>query len=139
MKNLILDHEPLIRFFFFLGMLIIMAVWEVLSPRRSLRTRKSIRWYSNLGLVAIDTLALRLLVPLQSVGVALYAETRGWGILNNVLLPEWMTIVLGVFFSISSSTFNMPCFTSSQFFGASIAFTIQISISMSPQESVSTP
>lgn len=98
MKNFILGHEPVIRFFFFFGMLIIMAVWEVLAPRRSLRTRKTIRWYSNLGLVAIDTLALRLLIPLQAVGVALYAETRGWGILNNVLLPEWMTIVLGIFF-----------------------------------------
>jgi len=98
MKNFILDHEPVIRFFFFFGMLIIMAVWEVLAPRRSLRTRKSIRWYSNLGLVAIDTLALRLLVPLQAMGVALYAETRAWGILNNVSLPEWMSITLGVFF-----------------------------------------
>ena len=98
MKNFILDHEPVIRFFFFFGMLIIMAVWEVLAPRRSLRTRKSIRWYSNLGLVAIDTLALRLLVPLQSVGLALYVETRAWGILNNLLLPKWMAIVLGILF-----------------------------------------
>jgi len=98
MKNFILNHEPVIRFFLFFGMLIIMAVWEVLAPRRSLRTRKSIRWYSNLGLVAIDTLALRLLLPLQAVGVGLYVETGGWGILNNVLLPEWISIVLGVFF-----------------------------------------
>jgi len=98
MKNFILDHEPVIRFFFFFGILIIMVVWEVLAPRRSLSTPKSIRWYSNLGLVAIDTLALRLLLPLQAVGLALHVETRGWGILNNVLLPEWMSIVLGVFF-----------------------------------------
>jgi len=96
MKSFILDHEPFIRFLFFFGMLIIMAAWEVLAPRRSLKTRKSIRWYSNLGLVAIDTLALRLLVPLQAVGVALYVETHGWGILNIVLLPEWMSIILGV-------------------------------------------
>ncbi len=98
MKNFILDHEPVIRFFFFFGILIIMVVWEVLAPRRSLNTPKSIRWYSNLGLVAIDTLALRLLLPLQAVGLALHVETHGWGILNNVLLPEWMSIVLGVFF-----------------------------------------
>lgn len=93
-----MDHEPAIRFFFFFGLLIIMAAWEALAPRLSLRTRKSIRWYSNLGLVAIDTLALRLLVPLQAVGVALYVETHGWGIFNIVLLPEWMSILLGVFF-----------------------------------------
>ena len=98
MKNFIMNHEPVIRFFFFFGMLTIMAVWEVLAPRRSLNTRKSIRWYSNLGLVAIDTLALRLLLPLQAVGVALYVETHGWGIFNIVFLPEWMSIILGVFF-----------------------------------------
>ncbi len=98
MKNFIMAHEPAIRFLFFFGMLIIMAVWEVFAPRRFLRTRKNIRWYSNLGLVAIDTLALRLLLPLQAVGVALYVEAHGWGIFNIVLLPEWMSIVLGVFF-----------------------------------------
>lgn len=96
MKSFILHHEPVIRFLFFFGLLIIMAVWEVLNPRRSLRTPKGIRWYSNLGLVAMDTLALRLLLPLQAVGVALYVETHG-GVFNILLLPEWMSILLGVF------------------------------------------
>ncbi len=97
MKTFIMDHEPAIRFFFFFGLLIIMAIWEILAPRRSLRTPKSIRWYSNLGLVAVDTVVLRLLLPLQAVGVAFYVETHGWGILNIVILPEWMSILLGVF------------------------------------------
>jgi len=98
MKNFILNNEPFIRFAFFFGILIIVALWEVLAPRRPLSTSKGIRWYSNLGLVAIDSLALRLLLPIQAVGTALFVETRGWGILNNVLLPEWMKIVVGIVF-----------------------------------------
>jgi sterol desaturase/sphingolipid hydroxylase (fatty acid hydroxylase superfamily) len=73
-----------------------MAIWELLSPRRRLTTSKGLRWFSNLSLVAIDTLAIRLLLPVQAVSMALFAENRGWGILNNVILPQWIGIVLGV-------------------------------------------
>lgn len=36
-----------------------MAVGELLAPRRPLTTLKAVRWYSNLGLVFINSLALR--------------------------------------------------------------------------------
>lgn len=96
MKQFILDNEPVIRFSFFLGILILMAIWELLAPRRPLTSSKSIRWYSNLGIAFIDSLVLRLLLPVQAVGVALYIGKHGWGILNNVTLPVWATIVLGI-------------------------------------------
>ena len=73
-----------------------MAIWELLAPRRSLTTSKASRWISNLGIVLIDTAALRLILPVQAVAMALFVETRGWGILNNVILPQWIKIVLGV-------------------------------------------
>jgi sterol desaturase/sphingolipid hydroxylase (fatty acid hydroxylase superfamily) len=96
MKQFILGHEPVIRFSFFLGILIVMAIWELLAPRRPLTTLKPTRWYSNLGFAFIDTLALRLLLPVQAVGVALYIGKHGWGILNNVTLPGWAGIGLGI-------------------------------------------
>ena len=71
-------------------------MWELLAPRRPLTTPKASRWISNLGIVLIDTLAVRLILPVQAVGMAVFAQTYGWGILNNVLLPSWMTIVFGV-------------------------------------------
>lgn len=97
MADFILDHEGAIRLSFFFVILIVMAVWEIFSPRRPLKTSKLIRWYSNLGLVFINTLALRILLPIQAVGVALFAQNRGWGLLNNVLLPNWLEIVIAVF------------------------------------------
>jgi len=96
MNNSILAYEWAIRFVFFFGILVLMAIWEVLAPRRSLTTSKSIRWYSNLGLVFIDTLAVRLLIPAQAVGMAMLVENRGWGILTNLALPYWVEVAVGV-------------------------------------------
>src|SRR4030066_2110134 len=96
MNNFVLIHEGSIRFLFFLGILVLMAFWERLSPRRPLTTSKTIRWYSNLGMVFIDTLALRLLLPVQAVGMALFVENHGWGVLNNIALPFWMAVLIGV-------------------------------------------
>ncbi len=73
-----------------------MALWELLAPRRPLTTSKASRWVSNLGIVLTDTLAVRLILPFQAVGMALFVETHGWGLFNNVLLPPWMSILLGV-------------------------------------------
>ena len=73
-----------------------MAMWELLAPRRPLSTSKASRWISNLGIVLMDALAVRLILPVQAVGMALFVEAHGWGILNNVILPPWMKIVLGV-------------------------------------------
>jgi len=73
-----------------------MAVWELLAPRRPLITSKASRWFSNLGIVLLDTLAVRLILPVQAVGMALFVETHGWGILNNVILSPWMKIFLGI-------------------------------------------
>ncbi|MBM4309209.1 MAG: sterol desaturase family protein, partial [Deltaproteobacteria bacterium] len=56
MTGSILAHEGVVRLSFFFAILIFIAVWESLSPRRPLKTSKTIRWYSNLGLVLIDTL-----------------------------------------------------------------------------------
>ncbi len=96
MNNFILEHEPLIRFCFFFGILVLMSLWELLAPRRPLTTSKASRWISNLGIVLMDTVAVRLILPVQAVGMALFVETHGWGLLNNVILPPGMKIILGV-------------------------------------------
>jgi sterol desaturase/sphingolipid hydroxylase (fatty acid hydroxylase superfamily) len=89
-------HEPAIRLGCFLGVLLLMALWEALAPRRRLTVRRPLRWTSNLGLVALNTLAARLLVPMGAVGVALAAQENGWGLFHNVALPDWLAVVLAV-------------------------------------------
>ena len=82
-------NEPLIRLSSFLGVLAIMAAWEIIAPRRALTAPKSLRWASNLGLVAVNTVAVRLLFPLAGVGFALLAEQRGWGLGPLLGLSGW--------------------------------------------------
>ena len=94
----LLNFEPVIRFSAFAGVLIIMAILEMASPMRRLKASRYPRWLGNLGLVALNSIALRLLLPLQAVGAALLAGDRGWGLFNILDWPAWVegliTIVL---------------------------------------------
>ena len=69
-----------------------MALWEWLAPRRRLTVGRRPRWPANLGILTIDILAVRLLVPTAAVGVALIAAARGWGLFNVLGLPAWAAI-----------------------------------------------
>ena len=89
-------YESAVRLGCFGGVLLLMALWEVLAPRRRLTVGRPLRWFSNLGLVALDTLAVRFLAPLGVMGVAEAAAERGWGLFNNVALPAWLAVVLAV-------------------------------------------
>ena len=91
-----MEHETLIRLGFFFGILLAMAAWETASPKRRPRVSRLQRWSSNLSLVALNTVLVRLLLPAGTVGVAVLAESRGWGLLNILALPEWTTVVLAV-------------------------------------------
>ena len=95
-SNSTMKHEALIRLGFFLGILLLMSLWESLAPRRPLLTSKKGRWFTNLFLVAIDTASLRLFLPVLATGVALLAEEEKIGFLNCLAGPLWMKIVLGV-------------------------------------------
>ena len=80
----LIQHEAVIRLIFFAGMLGVIAVWEVKIPRRPLTVSKGVRWYSNLGLVAVNSLVLRWFFPILAVGFAELAEQRQWGLFNNI-------------------------------------------------------
>ena len=45
--------DTVIRFSAFLGVLVVMAGWEVVTPRRRLTVPKLPRWAANLSVVAL--------------------------------------------------------------------------------------
>jgi hypothetical protein len=92
----LLHYEPLIRLGCFAGVLLLMALWEVLAPRCRWTVGRPLRWFGNLGLAALNTLAVRFLAPLGAVGAALLAQERGWGVFNGVALPGWLVAPLAV-------------------------------------------
>jgi len=92
----ILGNEVPIRLSFFFGIFAVMAVWELLSPRRTLITSKSLRWSNNLGLVFLNSIVLRLLFPAAAVGVALFAREQGWGLFNYTHTPFILAVITSV-------------------------------------------
>ena len=96
LSNTILEHESTIRLGFFFGILVIMAIWEILAPRRDLTVSKSKRWISNLSIVVLNTVVIRVLFPAAAVGMAVYADAKGWGIFNILETPAWLAILLSV-------------------------------------------
>jgi len=92
----LLAHESLIRAAFFLGVLGIMALWEIATPRRRLELPKLLRWSNNLGLVVLDTAILRLALPIMAVGVAAWISGQGYGLFPNLGLPLWASTIMTV-------------------------------------------
>ena len=92
----IMENEPIIRLSFFLGILSIMAIWEIIAPRRALTVSKALRWSNNLGLVFFNSFILRLIFPTAAVGMAVFAADHGWGLLNYYQLPLLAAMIISV-------------------------------------------
>jgi sterol desaturase/sphingolipid hydroxylase (fatty acid hydroxylase superfamily) len=74
----------------------VVAMGEVMSPRRVLSTSKPVRWLSNMGVVFIDTMMLRLLFSVLAIDIAVMVKENGWGLFNNMDLSGWLSVILGV-------------------------------------------
>jgi len=95
-EQIVLENEPAIRLGFFLGVFAMIAAWEVFAPRRALTVSKALRWASNLGLMVLNTVLLRLLFPLAAVGLAAFSAQNGWGLINHFDVPFWVAVPLAV-------------------------------------------
>ena len=96
LSDFILANELPIRLGFFFGVFGVMALWELISPRRRLRTSKAVRWINNLGLVFFNSFVLRLVFPAAAVGMAVFAAEQGWGLFNYFDTPLWLAVLLSV-------------------------------------------
>ncbi len=88
----VLGHEATIRLGFFFGIFAVMALWEFLAPKRALTVSRILRWANNLGIVALNTVLLRLLFPAAAVGVAVFTGEHRWGLFNYLELPYWVAV-----------------------------------------------
>jgi sterol desaturase/sphingolipid hydroxylase (fatty acid hydroxylase superfamily) len=73
----------------------VMAVWEILAPRRPRSTERRWRWPSNLGILIADAAAVRILIPAAAVGAALVAAGNGWGLFHAIGLRLSFASLLG--------------------------------------------
>ena len=87
--------ETTLRLAAFAGIFFFMAAGEFALPRRTLVLGRGMRWLTNLAIVVLDSIVVRLLFPLATVGTALWAEAAGFGLFHSLALPGWLAGVLG--------------------------------------------
>jgi sterol desaturase/sphingolipid hydroxylase (fatty acid hydroxylase superfamily) len=92
----LLSHEAIIRASAFVALLAGTGLAETVRPRRPWRVSRGFRWLHNLLLLVVNTLVVRLAFPILAVGTALAAQRSGWGLLNQALLPAWLSVPLSI-------------------------------------------
>jgi len=81
-ENLTHHHGQLFSVIYF-GTICLIAVTESLWPRRLLAASMRTRWFGNISIHLLDVALVRSVFPLLMVGVALWAESAQWGMLNQ--------------------------------------------------------
>lgn len=96
LEQLVLANEPAIRLASFVAVFAVIGLWEIAAPRRVLTASKAQRWTSNLGIVVLNSVLLRLAFPLAAAGMAAFAAANGWGLLNHFPVPLWLAVPIAV-------------------------------------------
>lgn len=96
MSLILFQNESVLRLCSFFGVFFVIAIWEWISPRRNLSQKKWKRWSLNFGLVAFNTLVLRLAFVTSATGFSFWVQSKSWGFFNSVDLPFAVAIFLSV-------------------------------------------
>ena len=66
-----------------MAVFLIVALWEVLAPKRQLTTSKPRRWGRNLTITLLIPVLVRMVFPVLALGIAVKAQEKGWGLFNR--------------------------------------------------------
>ena len=95
-ESFLLSQEQAVRLGIFAGVFSVMALWEVVAPRRALGLAKGTLWIHNLVLVVLNTVLLRIVFPTTAVALALAVGESGTGLLNHLAVPYFAVVVLSI-------------------------------------------
>ncbi len=83
--------EPVWRLMCFATIFLALALLELLHPRLErpelMRALKASRWFTNISILVLSSLMLRIVFPAAATGVALWREIHGYGLLPIAGLP----------------------------------------------------
>jgi sterol desaturase/sphingolipid hydroxylase (fatty acid hydroxylase superfamily) len=82
--NTLIENEHTIRPIFFLSLLIIFALAEFAFPLAKRKSSIFRQWGTNLALVILSSLFLKISLPILAVGTAQWAQSNGIGLFNYV-------------------------------------------------------
>jgi sterol desaturase/sphingolipid hydroxylase (fatty acid hydroxylase superfamily) len=93
-----LEQATTIRLMSFAMIFIMVALWEIRTPRRRLKTSKKARWIANLSIIIINPVLVRLVFPLLAVEAAQFAQVwdRLFGTYNDQPEKGHTDMVIGL-------------------------------------------
>lgn len=94
MNELFIQSESIIRLSIFVFVLLVLTGLEYFFPKRQLLYSKFHRWFSNISLSVINTLFVKLVLPVAVVGAAVLSVEQGWGFFNQFAVPDWLSVGL---------------------------------------------
>ena len=94
MNGIDITSEPARRLLAFLIILGILALLEILRPRRRLQYSKGRRWLSNFSISILNAFLVAILIPIAGVTTALIAEENAWGLFNIIQVTPWISLLL---------------------------------------------
>ncbi len=98
METWILQKEIFFRLGFFTGLFLLFALWEFLLPDHKSPYSKKTRWSSNISLVLLNNLVVRILFPVTAIGLAEFAAIKQLGFLRLMNFEDWIYVAIGLFF-----------------------------------------
>ena len=96
MERLLVANPAILHGCILIAAILAVGAWETRAPRRAPTAELARRWVSNFGLAFVNSATVYRLFPLFGFGVALLAESRGWGLFHQVQLPFAVSAVASV-------------------------------------------
>ncbi len=91
-----MPYEVELRLGLFLGVLILVSLWQRRAPKRELKQDVKMRWGRNLSLILLDSLIVRIFLPFTAITTAVYAQQNGLGLFHHINLGEAFLLLLSI-------------------------------------------
>jgi len=96
MADFLYQYEYITRLSVFIGIFLLMALWEIIVPYRKLDESRKSRWFNNIAMIITGSLLLRFVFPAAAIGIAVVTENNQWGILNYNQLSDSARFILAI-------------------------------------------
>ncbi|MDP5254066.1 MULTISPECIES: sterol desaturase family protein [unclassified Vibrio] len=90
------EQSASIRLSVFLSVFVVMAIWEALLPARHSPVSKVRRWWGNLAMIVVGSVAARVVLPMTLTGIALWSAEHNFGVFHWLDTAIVFATILGV-------------------------------------------
>tara|TARA_R110000824_G_scaffold62111_3_gene164670 strand:- start:655 stop:1488 length:834 start_codon:yes stop_codon:yes gene_type:complete len=74
----------------------LLATLEAVFPRKKRSMPRGKRWRTNIIIIIVDSVAIRLTGPVAAISAAGFAEQNNFGLFNWIALPGWLEFILAL-------------------------------------------